>query len=279
MKPDQAYFSPEGQIIPSILSFAAADPTCGAGLHADILTIATLGATPLAVTTGVIVQNTSLFEGFLPTDDDWIADQARAVLEDIPVHAFKVGALGNVEAIVAVTEVLADYPDIPVVYDPTLMLGSSSPLADEDFLATIGELLLPLTTVITPSLLEARHLVQDEEEGDEDLSAADCARRLLELGCDHVLISGRHEQAAQIVNTLYGARGVVRTDAWERLPGSFHGAGNTQSAALASYLGQGMTLSDAVYQAQLFTWNALSKSFRPGMGKSLPRLIPEWRAA
>lgn len=225
---------------------------------------------PLGVTTGIIIQNTSLFEGFLPIDDDWIADQARAVLEDIPVHAFKVGALGSVDSLVAVAEVLADYPDIPVVYDPALMLGSSDPLADEDLLTTIGELLLPLTHIITPSLLEARSLVQDEEEDDIVLSAADCARRLIELGCEHVLISGRHDQAAQIVNTLYGAHGVIRTDAWERLPGSFHGAGSTQSAALATYLAQGVPVFDAAYRAQEYTWNTLAQGSRPGMGKSLP---------
>ncbi|MEN9490884.1 MAG: hypothetical protein RJA63_1333, partial [Pseudomonadota bacterium] len=263
-----------GRIIPSILSFSAADPTCGSGLHADILTIAALGGMPLGVTTSVVIQSTALFEGLLSIDDDWIADQARAVLEDIPVHAFKVGTLGSVESIVAVAEVLSDYPDIPVVYDPALMLGSNDPLADEDFLATLGELLLPQTAIITPSLAEARSLVQEEDEDDAPLSAADCARRLLELGCGHVLISGRHDQAAQIVNTLYGPGGIIRTDAWERLPGVFHGAGSTQSAALATYLAQGIAMFDAVYLAQRYTWDALAQGTRPGMGKSLPNRFP-----
>jgi len=273
MKPSPAISSSKERIIPSILSFAAADPTCGAGLHADILTITALGGNPLGVTTGVVVQNTSLCEGFLPIDDDWIVDQARAVLEDIPVHAFKVGTLGSIESLAAVAEVLADYPDIPVIYDPALMVNSGDPLVEEEFLATVGELLLPLTLIITPSLLEARRLVQDEDEEDEVLSAADCARRLLELGCEHVLISGRHDNAAQIVNTLYGMHGVSRTDAWERLPGAFHGAGSTQSAALATYLAQGMSVTDAVYQAQAYTWQALAQGSRPGMGKSLPRFF------
>jgi hydroxymethylpyrimidine/phosphomethylpyrimidine kinase len=274
MKPIQAFTDPGGRIIPSILSFSAADPTCGAGLHADILTIAALGGRPLGVTTGVLIQSTALFEGLLPVDDDWIADQARAVLEDIPVHAFKVGTLGSVEGIVAVAEVLSDYPDIPVVYDPALMLGSNDPLADEDFLATLGELLLPLTTIVTPSLAEARSLVQDEEEDDAPLSAADCARRMLEMGCGHVLIGGRHDHAAQIVNTLYGSGGIIRTDVWERLPGAFHGAGSTQSAALASFLAQGLDVFEAVYQAQRYTWDALAQGSRPGMGKSLPNRFP-----
>ena len=274
MKPIQAFTDPGGRIIPSILSFSAADPTCGSGLHADILTIAALGGMPLGVTTSVVIQSTALFEGLLSIDDDWIADQARAVLEDIPVHAFKVGTLGSVESIVAVAEVLSDYPDIPVVYDPALMLGSNDPLADEDFLATLGELLLPQTAIITPSLAEARSLVQEEDEDDAPLSAADCARRLLELGCGHVLISGRHDQAAQIVNTLYGPGGIIRTDAWARLPGVFHGAGSTQSAALATYLAQGIAMFDAVYLAQRYTWDALAQGTRPGMGKSLPNRFP-----
>lgn len=211
-------------------------------------------------------------------DDDWIVDQARAVLEDIPVQAIKVGALGSIDAVSAVTEILADYPDIPVVYDPAFINTREDPLAEEDFFATIGGLILPLTEIITPNLAEARRLVQDEEEEEDALNASDCAQRLLELECNYVLMSGRHEQAAQVVNTLYSNQGILRTDVWERLPGAFHGAGSTLSAALAAYLALGYPVFEAAQLAQQYTWNALAKGYRPGMGKSLPNRLPDYFA-
>lgn len=277
MKPSAAPSSSKELIIPSILSFAPTDPTCGTGLHADVLTAAALGVMPLAVTTGVMVQNTSMYEGFLPVDDDWIVDQARAVLEDMPVHAIKVGTLGSAEAAAAVAEILADYPDIPVVYDPAFIPTGADPMAEEDFFATIGGMILPLADIVTPSLAEARRLVQDEDEEDT-LNATDCAQRLLELECGHVLISGRHEQAAQIVNTLHSAQGILRTDVWERLPGTFHGAGSTLSAALAAFMAKGHKVFEAAYLAQQYTWNTLAQGARPGMGKSLPKRFLESRS-
>ena len=106
---------------PIVLSFAASDPTGGAGIQADILTLASLGCHPLSVITAVTVQDTVGVEGVLAIDAGWIADQARAVLEDMPVAAFKVGLTGSAEAIAAITEIVSDYPDIPLVVDPVLM--------------------------------------------------------------------------------------------------------------------------------------------------------------
>ena len=105
---------------PAVLSFAASDPTGGAGVQADILTLACLGCHPLSVLTAITVQDTAGVEGVLPVDPGWVADQARALLEDIPVAAFKMGLLGSVEVIAAIAEVVADYPDIPLILDPVL---------------------------------------------------------------------------------------------------------------------------------------------------------------
>jgi hydroxymethylpyrimidine/phosphomethylpyrimidine kinase len=98
---------------PIVLTFAAADPTGGAGLQADILTLASLGCHPLTVVTAITVQDTTGVEGVLPIDAEWVADQARALLEDMPVAAFKLGMMGSVEVIAAIAEVISDYPDIP----------------------------------------------------------------------------------------------------------------------------------------------------------------------
>ena len=136
---------------PIVLAFAASDPTGGAGIQADIMTLASMGCHPLSVITAITVQDTSGVEDILPIDADWIADQARALLEDIPVAAFKLGMLGSVEAIAAIAEIIADYPDIPLILDPVLASGRGDQFANEDMIDAMMELLLPQTTIITPN--------------------------------------------------------------------------------------------------------------------------------
>src|SRR5437867_7003164 len=94
---------------PIVLTFAASDPSGGAGIQADILTLASMGCHPLSVITAVTIQDTVGVENIMALDSEWIADQARIVLEDMPVDAFKIGLLGSVEAVVAIAEVIADY--------------------------------------------------------------------------------------------------------------------------------------------------------------------------
>jgi hydroxymethylpyrimidine/phosphomethylpyrimidine kinase len=146
---------------PIVLSFAASDPTGGAGLQADILTLASLGCHPLSVVTAITVQDTAGVEAVLPIDAAWVADQARALLEDMPVAAFKLGMLGSVEVIAAIAEVISDYPDIPVVLDPVLASGRGDQFADEEMIEAMIGLLLPQTTLLTPNSLEARRLAQE----------------------------------------------------------------------------------------------------------------------
>ncbi|HEV2219632.1 MAG TPA: bifunctional hydroxymethylpyrimidine kinase/phosphomethylpyrimidine kinase, partial [Casimicrobiaceae bacterium] len=99
---------------PIVLTFAASDPSGGAGVQADLLTLASMGCHPLSVITALTVQDTLGVEGVMPVDADWVADQARALLEDMPVDAFKIGVLGSVENVVAVAEIISDYPDVPL---------------------------------------------------------------------------------------------------------------------------------------------------------------------
>src|SRR5512132_3452324 len=108
----------EPEFPPIVLTFAASDPSGGAGLQADILTLASMGCHPLSVITAITVQDTAGVENVLPIDSDWVADQARCILEDIPVTAFKIGVLGSVETVTAIAELLSDYPDIPLILDP-----------------------------------------------------------------------------------------------------------------------------------------------------------------
>ncbi len=255
---------------PLVMSFAASDPSGGAGLQADLLTISSMGCHPLSVVTAITVQDTSGVDDILPIDSEWVEDQARAMLEDVPVAAFKIGLLGSVENIAAIAEVLADYPDIPLVLDPVLASGRGDELADEDMLDAMRELLIPQTTIITPNSIEARRLALNEDDENDDPSLDECAKRLLAMGCEYVLITGTHEQSAKVVNTLYSASGIVRADEWARLPGIYHGSGCTLASAIAALLAQDVAVPDAVKEAQEYTWQALSAGFRPGMGQHIP---------
>src|SRR5690349_11957775 len=119
---------------PIVLTFAASDPSGGAGIQADILTLASMGCHPLSVITAITVQDTLGVEGVQPIDADWVADQARCLLEDMPVDVFKIGVLGSVENITAIAEILSDYPDVPLVLHPVLASGRGDELASEDML-------------------------------------------------------------------------------------------------------------------------------------------------
>jgi hydroxymethylpyrimidine/phosphomethylpyrimidine kinase len=257
-------------IPPIVLTFAATDPSGGAGLQADILTIASMGCHPLSIVTAITVQDTSGVDDVQPVDAELVADQARAVLEDMPVAAFKIGLLGSVENIAAIAEVISDYPDIPLILDPVLSSGRGDELANEDMVDALRELLLPQTTILTPNSMEARRLVQDEENEKDDPTLAECAKRILLLGCEYVLITGTHEHTPKVINTLYGERGQVRSDSWPRLPGIYHGSGCTLASAIAALLANGLPIEEAIREAQEYTWEALKYGFRPGMGQHIP---------
>ena len=240
MPPDAALEFP-----PIVLTFAGSDPSGGAGMQADILTLASMGC-----------------------HSDWVADQARALLEDMPVDAFKIGVLGSIENIAVIAEILSDYPDVPVILDPIQASGRGDELASEEMTHAVRELLLPQTTILTPNSIEARRLA--EADDDVEPSLAVCAERLLGMGVEYVLITGTHESTPQVVNTLYSAQGVVRSDSWQRLPGSYHGSGCTLASAIAAMIANGLELPEAVREAQDYTWQTLKRAYRPGMGQYLP---------
>lgn len=248
---------------PMVLTFAASDPTGGAGVQADLLTIAALECHPLSVVTGVTVQDTVGVARMMPLEAEWIRAQAEGLLADIEVAAFKAGVLGSAANVRAVSEIVAARSAIPFVVDPVLASGRGDSLAAQDAIEALRELVLPHTTVLTPNSLEARRLAAEKD-------LATCARRLIDDGCEYVLITGTHEESPQVVNTLYDEDGVVREDRWPRLPHSYHGSGCTLASAIAARLAHGAEPAEAVREAQQFTWQALAAGFRAGKGQLLP---------
>jgi len=252
--------------LPAVLAFSASDPTGGAGIQADVLTIASLGCHPLSVLTALTAQDTRGVEALVAVEPAWITRQARVVLDDIPVAAFKLGVLGSARNAEAVAAILAKHPRIPVVLDPVLASGRGDALSDSETVQALRSVLLPLATVLTPNSLEARRLALAAPGA----GLADCARALTELGCKYVLVTGTHEPGARVVNTLYGAGGLLREDRWPRLAGEYHGSGCTLASAIAAFLARGLAMEDAVTEAQAYTWKTLEAGFQPGRGQHLP---------
>jgi hydroxymethylpyrimidine/phosphomethylpyrimidine kinase len=237
---------------PLVLTFAASDPTGGAGLQADLLTIAAHGCHPLSVVTALTVQDTRGVERIEALRAELVMQQARCLLAESAVAAFKVGVLGSLENARAVASIAAEHAAVPLVLDPVLASGRGDPLSSEEAVWT----LVPHATVATPNTLEAKRLGGHQA--------------LLERGCRYVLVTGTHDETSEVVNRLYDARGLVREDRWPRLRGTYHGSGCTLASAVAAALAKGTGVPDAVRDAQQFTWHALQAAFSTGKGQSTP---------
>ena len=249
------------------MCFSGLDSTGGAGIQADIEAIASMGCHAAPVVTALTVQDTQQVIDYTPVDANILIAQARAVLEDMPVAAIKIGMLGDVSVIEAIHTLLTDYPNIPVVLDPILVGGGGGELSNEPVIDAIIRLLLPQTTILTPNSPEARTLAPEADTLDA------CGQDLLDKGCEFVLLTGTHEEAEHVENRLYGNRRLLDTFTWERLPHNYHGSGCTLAAAIAGLLAQGLEPFTAIHEAQEYTWEALRHGYRVGMGQLLPNRL------
>ncbi len=252
---------------PVVMSFAGTDPSGGAGLQADIETLISMGCHAASVVTAVTVQDTQQLFRYQAMSPTLLIEQARAVLEDIPVSAFKIGMIGSAENAEAIQSILLDYPDVPVVLDPLISAGGGGELANDELIDAMVNLLFPLTTVLTPNSEEARAFAPEADTLDA------CAQELLELGSEFILITGSHENTPHVINSLYSESRLLESYTWDRLPGAFHGTGCTLAAAIAGLLAQDLPMTSAILEAQEFTWETLNNSYRIGMGQNIPNRL------
>jgi hydroxymethylpyrimidine/phosphomethylpyrimidine kinase len=252
------------------LTFGPTDPVGAVGIQADLASFAAMGCHGLSVTTGLLIGDTARIEDIQPIDADWVADQARVVLEDMPVAAFKIGTVGSVESVAAIAEIVSDYADIPLVFDPFLSsLPQDAPEAEEMLMA-VRELLIPQTTLLILSSAELSRLAETwREPSEEDMVAVD-VMRLIELGCEYVFVTGTPSDLTDVANTLFDESGVIRHDNWQRISGSYSGAGTTLSATIAALLANGLDVPEAVFEAQEFTIASIANAQRLGMGRLVP---------
>ena len=253
---------------PVVLCLSGHDPSGGAGLQADIEALLAQGCHAAPVITALTVQNTVNVRDFRVLDREWVLAQADAVLTDSCVAAVKLGMLGSLEMVDTVVHLLQANPHLPMVCDPVLRAGGGGRLGKDEVGFAMRERLLPLATIATPNLPEARILAELP-----DGSADECAEKLLPF-CKHLLITGGHGDEHEVHNRLYSRDGSRHTFTCYRLPGSYHGSGCTLASTLAGRLAIGENLVSAVETALNYTWRTLRDAEQLGQGQFVPRRLP-----
>ncbi|GAB1436755.1 hydroxymethylpyrimidine/phosphomethylpyrimidine kinase [Sphaerotilus sulfidivorans] len=253
-----------------VMSFNASDATGAGGIAGDIATIAAMGAHALPVVATIVMRDTAEVFEQVTLEADAVTEQARGVLEDVTLSAWKVGFLGSAETVGAVAEVLSDYPDVPLVsYLPTL-----SWMDDEDeaqaYLDALRELVLPQTEVLVGNHKTLTDFLLPEWDSERPPSARELAVAAGEHGASYVLVTGVQLPNNQVDNVLASPQGALTGEKFERFEIGFVGAGDTLAAALAALLATGQELHLAVSEALAFLDQSLDAGFRPGMGNVVP---------
>jgi hydroxymethylpyrimidine/phosphomethylpyrimidine kinase len=252
-----------------VIVFNASDPSGAAGIAADISAIASVGAHALPVVTGAYARDTAeIFEHFA-LDEDAVAEQARAILEDVPAQVFKVGFVGTPEAVSVIAEIAADYADVPVIaYMPNLSWWDEASI--DLYLDAFRELMLPQTTVLVGNHSTLWRWLLPDWTGERAPSARDIARAAGDMGVPYTLVSGIVLPDQYIDNVLASPQAVLASEKFERFEATFSGAGDTLAAALAALVASGSDLSAAATEALSYLDRCLDAGFRPGMGNVVP---------
>ncbi|HEY3020355.1 MAG TPA: bifunctional hydroxymethylpyrimidine kinase/phosphomethylpyrimidine kinase [Solirubrobacteraceae bacterium] len=243
--------------IPAVLSIAGSDSGGGAGIQADLKAFARCGVHGMTAITAITVQNTVEVRAVAPVAPEVIIGQVRAVAEDIGVDAVKVGMLGDVATIGAVARALRELPaGTPVVIDPVMVAESGARLLEPSAQAALVAEILPLATVATPNLPEARALAGPHAGDDPEA----LARAVHALGPAAVVVTGGHGDGA--TDLFYDGEQLVPI-AGERHPdGAAHGSGCTHSSALAAHLALGLSPLEAARAAKQIAAQAVREGLR-----------------
>jgi hydroxymethylpyrimidine/phosphomethylpyrimidine kinase len=242
--------------VPAVLSIAGSDSGGGAGIQADLKAFARCGVHGMTAITAITAQNTVGVEAVEAVSPETIVAQVGAVAEDIGVDAVKIGMLGTAETVFAVVEALSLVGEAPVVLDPVMVAESGAVLLDEEARAALVERLLPLATVVTPNIPEARALSGAAERDSQE----DLAREVLALGPRAVVVTGGHDE--RVVDLFFDGRESAEIGGDRHPDGAAHGSGCTHSAALAAFLAHGETPLEAARKAREIASAAVAAGLR-----------------
>ncbi len=252
-----------------VLVFNANDPSGAGGLAADVSAIASVGAHALPVVTGTYARDTAEIFDHFALDNDAVAEQARGILEDVPVQVIKVGFVGSPENISEAAQVASDYSDVPLIaYMPNLSWWDENEI--ELYLDAFTELLLPQTTVLVGNHSTLWRWLLPDWNAIRSPSARDLAKAASEYGVAYIFVTGITLPGQFIDNVLATPETVLYSEKYERFEATFTGAGDTLSAALAALIASGSDLTEAASEALSYLDRCLDGGFRPGMGHVVP---------
>jgi len=247
--------------IARVLIIAGSDSGGGAGIQADIKTVAMLGGHPMTAITAITAQNTVGVTAVHPVPAEIVLAQIDAVVSDIGVDAVKIGMIGSAFTATQVAKRLeqmkAENPELPIVFDPVMVATSGSNLADDATVAAFGKL-MDVATIATPNLPELSRLTNEEDP------VAAALHLVGKHGCA-VLIKGGHEEGDALADALIEEDNMTSWQGQRIDTTSTHGTGCTLASAIALYLAEGASLADAIARAREFVRVALHDA--PGLGQ------------
>ncbi len=242
---------------PTVLTIAGSDSGGGAGIQADIKTIAALGAFATSAITALTAQNTLGVRAIHEVPATFLKNQMEAIFDDITVDAVKIGMVSSIDIAYVIAEALEKYSPKFVVFDPVMVSTSGSRLIREDTIEQLWQLLFPKVDLITPNLDEAEILVGRPIRSEIAMEKA--AEEMIERGCNAVLLKGGHLVSEKLYD-VFAQKGnktlVMETSYIES--NNVHGTGCTLSAAIATYVALDLSLTESILLAKNYITDAIS---------------------
>lgn len=254
-------------IYPSVLTIAGFDGSGGAGIQADIKTISALGCFATSVLTALPIQNTTGVKSIHTIPFEVVEEQLHTVLDDIFPDAIKIGMVHSCELVNTIVGVLNTYPKTSIVFDPVMVATSGHKLIEDQTIRVIIEQLFPLADIITPNLDEAAVLAEMSIETVDEMYIA--GEKIKALGCNSLLLKGGHLKSERLTSLYFTTDGQVHEyHSTKYDTNNTHGSGCTLSSAIASYIAQGKSFSEAVALAQDYVQQAIfnGKDVQTGKG-------------
>jgi hydroxymethylpyrimidine/phosphomethylpyrimidine kinase len=255
--------SPGVVIPPILLTIAGFDPSCGAGVGADLKTFAAHGCYGIAAITSLTVQNTQGVETVHNTPASELREQLEILVKDCEIAAVKIGMLGNRGNAAVVAEFLDEHKFAHIVHDPVMKSSSGSELLDAGGIKFVAAELLKRATVITPNLPEAEILTGLTIKDVADMEAA--ARKIAEMGAHAVIVKGGHMDKA--IDVLFDGTDMHPLGGDKVKLENTHGTGCTFASAITAQLAAGRSLLEATTLAKAYVMKAIEKAYPVGKGR------------
>ncbi len=250
-----------------VMTIAGSDPSGGAGLQADIKTISACGCYATSAIVALVDENTQGVYDVLPVPEKFVAGQIHSILDDVGTDSIKIGMLHSADLIRTVRDTLDEYPEIKdIVLDPVMVATSGDPLLEEEAVATLRDVLIPRSRVITPNIPEAEVLLKRKIRGQDELP--DAAKELSQFGASVMLKAG-HLSDEKLIDIFYNAETdeLIYLESKRIDTVNTHGTGCTLSSAIASFLAKGHSLNDSVRLGKDYIAKAIESGAGYKIGK------------